>query len=377
MKIAIVCILACVFATMTRAAHASDAVTVREVQDYVFGNYKGDFPSPPHADLNPKHAFIVEWRDRTYRLVFAHEGSYCPWIEFPKSGIACCFQFFEGNDGWAELFNNFGRQEHNSFVDIIERTPNRVWLRWTYFGVNMESGKQAYRATEDFYAYANGMILRRQSFESLMPGDHRGYAREPIELIGMSPVGKLWRDILRAGEQPNERHALCVLDAFSEARYDVYWTPKPDTVWDSRHRRAGSDWKTLDDARGVALVLPLKDAYVFCAFGDASGFDYTFTKLKEHTHQDTGGIGWGSQSWDHWPIGWLNSQAHPVDAESLQKYPNHFSPMGMDFFALPDEKVEHVSYWSLYGVAEDLESIRKTTRRWLEGDPKDPSAQPE
>jgi hypothetical protein len=241
----------------------------------------------------------------------------------------------------------------------------------------MDSGKQAYRATEDFYACANGLILRRQSFESLMPGDHRGYAREPIELIGMAPVGKLWRDILRAGEQPDERHALCVLDAFSDARYDVYWTPIPNTVWDSTHRRTGSDWKTLEDARGVALVLPLKDAYVFCAFGDASEFNHEWTKLKEHTHKDTGGIGWGSQSWDHWPIGWLNSQAHPVDAESLQKYPNHFSPMGMDFFTLADAKVEGNSYWSLYGVADDVELIRKTTRRWLDGAAKDPSVQPE
>ena len=36
---------------------------------------------------------------------------------------------------------------------------------------------------------------------------------------------------------------------------------------------------------------------------------------------------WGSRCWDHWPIGWLNSQGHEVDRESLRHYPNH-STMG-------------------------------------------------
>jgi hypothetical protein len=58
----------------------TDGVSVVEVSDYVFGNYKGDFPSPPHADLNPKKAFIIYWKDFPYRFVFSHEGSYCPWV---------------------------------------------------------------------------------------------------------------------------------------------------------------------------------------------------------------------------------------------------------------------------------------------------------
>src|ERR1017187_2221293 len=97
----------------------TDGVSALEVSDYVFGNYKGDFPSPPHADLNPKKAFIIYWKDFPYRFVFSHEGSYCPWFELP-SGAGVSYQFFEGNDGWAELFNQYGRQEKNSFVDVME-----------------------------------------------------------------------------------------------------------------------------------------------------------------------------------------------------------------------------------------------------------------
>ncbi len=349
-------------------AKKTTGVSIVEVTDYVYGAYKGEFPTPPHADGNPKRAFIATWEHFPFRFVFAHEGSYCPWFEFP-SGAGFCYQFFEGNEGWAELFNDFGRKERNSFVDVIERGPDRVWVRWTYFGVNMQSGEAAYRGTEDFWAYPNGLILRRQSYESLLPGKNIGYAREPIEMIAMCPTGRLWSDILKSGEAPGESHALAVMDAFSEKRYDVYWTPKPEPkeIWKATARRAGSAWKDLDDASGVALIVPMKEGAPFCVFGDASGFGSDFTRIKEHSFNDTGGWGWISSSWDHWPIGWLNSQAHQVDAESLRIYPNHFSPAGMDLWSLPNADSANRSFYSLIGVAgNDLEEVRRIARHWLE-----------
>jgi hypothetical protein len=94
-------------------AAAAD-VSVRVVDDYVFGGYRGEFQCPPSADNNPRRAVIVEWAGQPWRFVFAHEGSYCPWFEL-ADGSGACFQFFEGNDGWAELFNQFGRME-NEFL---------------------------------------------------------------------------------------------------------------------------------------------------------------------------------------------------------------------------------------------------------------------
>jgi hypothetical protein len=356
MKLPVAIKYALLIFTLQNISHA--AVRVRAAQEYTFGGYAGEFPSPPHADGNPKRAVIIEWTDRPYRLIFSHEASYCPWIEFP-SGAAVSFQFWEGNDGWAELFNDHGRKEKNSFVDIRENTPQRVRIHWTYFGVNIQTGERAYLASEDFHALDNGLVLRRQTYKSWMPNDHRGYAREPIELIGLAPVGKTWRDVL-----PETGHALSVIDAFSDARYDIFWSP------DGKHRREGCEWETLDkDALGVAMILPLREAMIYTAFGDKSGFHRAPTKLKEHTFKDTGGIGWGSQSWDHWPIGWINSQGHEVDAESAKKYPSHFSPAGMDFFALPNEQVERGEYWSLIGVGQNTEEIREQVRRWLEQDP--------
>ena len=59
-------------------------------------------------------------------------------------------------------------------VDIIEAGPRRVWVRWTYFGVNMTTGEAAYRGVEDFWAFPNGLILRRQRYHTLKAGDPRG-----------------------------------------------------------------------------------------------------------------------------------------------------------------------------------------------------------
>jgi hypothetical protein len=343
----------------------SAGVSIAEVSDYSFGSYAGEYPSPPSADLNPRKAFVIFWKDFPYRFVFSHEASYCPWFELP-SGAGLSYQFFEGNAGWAELFNNWGRKERNSFIDVLESGPDRVWVRWIYFGVNLKAGEPAYRGTEDFWAYPNGLIVRRQAYETLRPADPNGYTREPIEMIGLSPAGKLWSDVLAGDDTTGERHALAVLDTFSEKRYDVFWKPTPGEIWAATARRSGAAWKQLDEARGVALIVPMKDGSPFCIFGDASGFRHDFTRLKEHSHKDTGGVGWISSSWDHWPVGWLNSQAHPVDRQTLGRYPNHFSPMGMDFFALPNEESERGAYYSLLGVGgSDLERIRNVGRKWL------------
>jgi len=352
----------------------SGGVSAVEVSDYVYGNYRGSFVSPPSADLNPRKAIIVFWKDLPYRFVFSHEASYCPWFELP-SGAALSYQFWEGNDGWAELFNQWGRLERNSSVEILEAGPKRVWVRWHYLGVNLQRGEAAYRASEDFWAYPNGLILRKQQYQSLMPGQHRGYTREPIEMIGMTPVGKRWFDVLETDGHTGESHALAVLDAFSPNRYDVYWKPIPGTLLDAKPRRSGNKWKQLDDAEGVALAVPMRDGAPFCIFGDASGFRHDYTRIKEHTFRDTGGegldnnkseFGWISSMWNHWPIGWVNSQGHPVDEKTLRLYPSHFSPAGMDFFALADAESERGVYFSLIGVGgKNVESIRQTARQWL------------
>ncbi len=353
-----------VFTMDTLKDISSEGVSVVEVSDYVFGNYDGELKYPPNADANPRKAFIIFWKNFSHRFIFAHECSYCPIIELP-SGAGVCYQFFEGNEGKAELFNAPGRRERNTYVDIMENSSDRVWVRWTYFGVNQFTGEQYYRGVEDFWAYPNGYIVRRQTYSSLADNIH-GHSREPIENIGMCPVGKTWVDVLRKNEDTGEHHALVVLNAFTPDRYDVFWKHHPGTLYTATPRRVGSSWQKIENAAGVAIILPMKEGSPFCVFGDASGFRHDFTRIKDHSYIDTGGVGWIGQSWDHWPIGWLNSQGHEVDKESLQKYPNHFSPAGMDFFALPNEEAESGIYYSLIGVGgNNLEMIREAAAKWL------------
>lgn len=372
--------------TVPHAAHAApvtlaqlktlptSGVSVVEVSDYVYGGYSGALPSPPHADLNPRKAFVIFWKDFNYRFVFSHEASYCPWFELP-SGAGVSYQMFEGNEGWAELFNEQGRRERNSFVDIVERGPRRVWVRWTYFGVNMTTGEAAFRAVEDFWAYPNGLILRRQRYHTLMPGDPRGYAREPIELIVLSPVGKLWHDVLARDAATGESRAFTGLDAFSPARVDIFWKRKhdPKKIFAGTSRRTGSPWKEIDDARGFAGLIPLGEGSPFFVIGDASGFPREGTRLKEHSdRKGTGGWGWGTLTWDHWPIGWLNSQAHDLDAETFKRYPSHFAPFGLDLWSIPNEATEGRDFYSLLGVGgQDVEAIRELAKRWLNGNATD------
>ncbi len=124
------------------AKRATQGVSALEVNDYAPGHYTGALtPSPPHADINARKAVVVFWKDHSHRFVFSHEASYCPLLELPN-GAAMCNQFFEGNLGEAELFDNMGRKEKNSVGDVIQSGPGRVWVRWNYFAGNMKDDAQ-------------------------------------------------------------------------------------------------------------------------------------------------------------------------------------------------------------------------------------------
>jgi hypothetical protein len=202
-----------------------------------------------------------------------------------------------------------------------------------------------------------------------MPGDNRGYAREPIELIVMSPVGKLWYDVLAEEATTGESRAFVGLDAFSKARVDIFWKKRhdPKKIFAGTSRRTGAPWKMIDDAQGFAGIIPLRGASPFFIIGDASGFPHEATRLKEHSdRKGTGGWGWGTLTWNHWPIGWLNSQAHDLDAETFGRYPSHFAPFGLDLWSMPNETTERRDFYSLLGVGGDnLETIRELAKSWL------------
>lgn len=339
------------------ARRTTPGVCALEVNDYAPGHYKGPLtPSPPHADMNAKKAVIVFWKDHSQRFVFSHEASYCPVMEL-TSGAAMCNQFFEGNLGDAELMNNLGRKEKNSFVDIVQSGPQRVWVRWTYFAVNMKDDTQPrLRGTEDYFAYPNGLVLRRMTYESLMPDNVVGYSTQPVELFGVVPAGSLIKDLFPRDAERGDYHTHAVLDLYSDRRYDIFWGEKGAV------RRRGDDASLAAISRspGCALVLPFREKLLFAVLGDASGFSAGKNQLVDHcTPGAEGGAGWGAGLWDHWPIGWLNSQTSSWKPGSPYAY--SFGSVGQ--FFVPDGK-RLKSFWHDYsGYCNDMRLNRWTASR--------------
>jgi len=368
--------------TMTELAHRkTKGVSAVEVKDYAPGHYTGPMsPSPPHADLNPGKAVVVFWKDLSQRFVFSHEASYCPWLEL-TNGEGMCDQFFEGNLGDAELFNNGGRKERNSFVDIVQSGPDRVWVRWTYFCVNLKDDAQPrLRGTEDYFAYPNGLVMRRMTYESLMPDAVVGYSTQPVELFGILPARSLFTNLFPRDPGHGDWNVLSALDLYSDRQYDIYWDEKGNV------RRRGNDATLVDiwQSKGCALVIPFRQKLLFAVLGTASGFPPANNRLVDHcTPGAQGGAGWGTGIWDHWPIGWINSQGSSWKRGSPFAY--HFGSIGQ--FFVPDGKpltlfsrdypeyckdmdfnrwTERHVFYVLLGSANDWNAIRRIGRGWLD-----------
>jgi hypothetical protein len=363
------------------AKRTTQGVSVLEVNDYAPGHYTGALtPSPPHADMNARKAVVVFWKDQPQRFIFNHEASYCPLLELPN-GTAMCNQFFEGNLGEAELFNNMGRKEKNSSVDVVQSGPQRVWVRWNYFAVNMnDDTRPRLRGTEDYFAYPNGLVLRRMTYESLMPNDIVGYSTQPVELFGVAPVGSLIKDIFPRDAEHGDYHTHAVLDLYGKQRYDIFWGEKGEV------RRRGDDamLAAITRSPGCALVLPFRQRLLFAVLGRASGFPAEKNQLVDHcTPGAQGGCGWGTGLWDHWPIGWLNSQTSFWKPGSPYSY--SFGSVGQ--FFVPDGKrlnsfgkdypefckdmalnrwTAQRVFYVLLGSARDWDDVRRIGRSWLD-----------
>ena len=353
-------------------------VEANEVSDYQPGHYKEVIPNtPPHADHNPHRSLIVKWQKYPDQMfVFNHEASYCPWLELP-GGLGLSNQFFEGNDGYAELFNEKGRRERNSFVDIIRSGPDNVWIRWNYFAVNVNSDSlPALRGTEDYVAYPNGLVWRRLTYTSLMPDTLVGYSWQPVDFFAIAPSGTEWRDLFPKDAQHNDYLISSVIDIYSEKQYDVFWDDNGNP------RRNGSNellWE-ISKSKGIAMVMTAREGNIFVIFGESSGFPVEKNQIVDHSFPGNGGWDWKSDRWDHWPVGWLNAQGHAYAPGS--KYPYSFGPLshywvnsrlvkGGDYFVNSKDMdlnrwSEKQVYYTLVGVAKDFQTIRTMGKKWLD-----------
>ena len=328
------------------------------MSDYAPGHYTGALtPSPPHADMNAKKAVVVFWKDHPQRFVFSHEASYCPYLELPN-GAGMCNQFFEGNLGEAELMNNMGRKEKNSFVDVIQSGPQRVWVRWTYFAVNMKDD------TQPRLARHGGLFRLSQRAGPAADDLRESHAERGRRLQHATPSNcSAWRrpvrpikDLFPRDAEHGDYLTHTVLDLYGNKRYDIYWDEK------GKVRRRGDDatLAAITRSPGCALVLPFREKLLFAVLGEASGFPREKNQLVDHcTPGAEGGCGWGAGLWDHWPIGWLNSQSSIWKPGSPYAY--SFGSVGQ-FFVPEGKRIK--SFWKDYSeYCKDMEFNRWTARR--------------
>ena len=300
-----------------------------------------------------------------------------------------CSQFFEGNirgepenhKGSAELFNIRGRKEKNNFIDVIQRGPQRVWVRWNYFAVSKDDDTQPrLRGTEDYFAYPNGLVLRRLTYESLMPDSYFGYSQQPVELFGVAPVGKLPQDLFAYDAEKKGYLTLAAIDIYSDRQYEIFWGDEGEV------RRRGDDatLTAISKSPGRALVMPFSERMCFMVFGDASGFAAESSDLVDHcTPGVKSGCEWGQGLWDHWPIGWLNSQASDWKPGSPYSYSfgsigQFFVPEGKRYTSFVKDYFGNAKdmdlnrwtsrgvYYVLLGTGRDWDDIRRIGRSWLD-----------
>ena len=367
-----------------------EGVRALEVSDYMFGNYQGPLtPCPPHSDQNPKKAFIIVWEGRPNKFVFWHEASYSPFFLLP-SGAGPNFQFWESNWG-GELFNQYGRMEQHSFVDIIESGPRRVWIRWTYLDVDEKGNPPVLRGTDDFVTYPNGIIWRRQTYQTFYPDRDDAQCASPLDFFTAVPAGVHYSEIMPKDEQHGDYLAGAFLDVYSNKQYNIYWDKSDKPGWNGPYyaRRTGAEsFLDIERSPDRAAVQTYRDGLAYSTFGDAGSYLANRTQLWDNSHPDTSPCDWGNAKMIHWPIGWVNSGGVIGSDKDIMTYPYHVDTISMCFVTKPFPMTVEARAWPnikkdwsdkqqekwvggrvfycLHGVEHDFEAIRQVSRRWLD-----------
>ena len=129
------------------------------------------------------------------------------------------------------------------------------------------------------------------------------------------------------------------------------------------------------------MAMPFKEAFLFSVLGEAAGIPREKSQVSDQSFIDTGGCGWISWELDHWPVGWTNSQGntrrpdspypycicqlgHYITSRWIDRYTPDYAEVTKD--AQHNKWSERRIFYMLIGSGDDLESIRRLARRWLD-----------
>jgi hypothetical protein len=112
--------------------------------------------------------------------------------------------------------------ERNSFVYIIESGPQRVWIRWTYLDVDEKANPPVLRGTDDFVSYPNGIVWRRQTYQTFYPNRDDAQCASSLDFFSAIPAGVHYSELLPKDEQHGDYQVAAFLDVYSNKQYK-YW----------------------------------------------------------------------------------------------------------------------------------------------------------
>lgn len=123
---------------------------------------------------HPKFTDVVVFLPNEARFVFWRGSSYAPfWAGLYNTGFSYQWAETIPPPGFVDAVEPLQDKElRHSRVRIMESTPSRVQVRWTYQSVDVNYKSLGDEATEDYYFYPDGFGTRVVTLASSRPQDY-------------------------------------------------------------------------------------------------------------------------------------------------------------------------------------------------------------
>jgi 2-oxoisovalerate dehydrogenase E1 component len=302
----------------------------------------GAFSAIPYATAwNPELRDVVVWLPNGARFVFWRGSSYIPFWAGTHNNCAC----YE----WAEMISQpegavdcveplMDKELRYGRVEIVESTPARVHVRWSYQSTDFNYKVWGDEAVEDYYFYPDGFGTRVLNLKADPKNDY-----ELSEFMILTAQGAYPFEVLP--HRPVE--AL-----FLDGRRRSFDFPNPTPMQSGRRDRR-------DDEPGIPAIFRLRLSQkedlsaVYFAPRETRMPPVVFAPFFDQGEMVTPCY-WGS----HWPLARGNSTGRTID-ERIHFTPSHNSIMSWQGYRPAPLRTAEVTALDTLGRSRSL-----VLRRW-------------
>jgi hypothetical protein len=280
---------------------------------------------------DPKLQDVVVFLPNGSRYVFWRGSSYIPfWAGLHNTGF--CYEWAETTpppDGFVDSVEPLMDKElRYGRVRIVESTPSRVHVRWTYQSTDFTYKVWGDQATEDYYFYPDGFGTRVMTLTSAPGADY-----ELTEFIVLTPQSAYPFEVL-----PSHLADVLFLDGEKKA---ITFPFHPE-----KNIPAGQPPTKVTNPRKMPMVYRIFDEKTDPAAAIYFNPRDTTTPWAFQPFYDRGVMVtpayWGS----HWPLGRGKSTGYAID-DRIYSNPGHNSlltwgmgnrpkPLSISEFQMPD-----------------------------------------